>query len=69
MNASIGVLAASLLLAAAMLGLYLRERQRRLQLGFKLEQAAQQMSTHLEHDPLTGLLTRSGLDIVLEKAV
>ena len=69
MNASIGVIAASLLLAAAMLGLYLRERQRRLQLGFKLEQAAQQMSTHLEHDPLTGLLTRSGLDIVLEKAV
>ena len=69
MNASIGVIAASLLLAAVMLGLYLRERQRRLQLGFKLEQATQQMSIQLEHDPLTGLLTRSGLDIVLEKAV
>jgi diguanylate cyclase (GGDEF)-like protein len=69
MNASIGVIAASLLLAAIMLGLYLRERQRRLQLVTELEQISTQMSGQLERDKLTDLLTRSGLDVVLDKAV
>ena len=69
MNASIGVIAASLLLAAIMLGLYLRERQRRLQLVTELEQISTQMSGQLERDKLTDLLTRSGFDVVLDKAV
>ena len=69
MNASIGVIAASLLLATIMLGLYLRERQRRLQLVTELEQISTQMSGQLERDKLTDLLTRSGLDVVLDKAV
>ncbi len=68
MNPLIGALAASLLLVAMLLGLYLRERQRRLHLVADLERVSTQMSGQLEHDKLTGLLTRSGFDIVLDKA-
>ena len=56
MNVLLIPLAASLTLAAAALVLYLRERQRRLQ-----------MSAGSIRDSLTGLLTRSGFDAVLDQ--
>ncbi|MDO8252671.1 MAG: bifunctional diguanylate cyclase/phosphodiesterase [Rhodoferax sp.] len=64
-----GLMAASLLLAAFMLGMYFRERQRRLILSAELARVSMQMSAQLVRDNLTGLLTRSGFDAVLDKWV
>ena len=69
MNAWIGLLAASLVLAAFMLGMYFRERQRRLILSKELERVLTQLSVQLERDKLTGLLSRSGFDAALDKRV
>ncbi len=58
---------ASLLLACIALVLYARERQRRLRLTAELGSVSLQATTKLERDELTGMLTRSGFDAVLER--
>lgn len=69
MGAWVGVFVVSEIFAAFMLVLYFRERQRRLNLGAELDRVSKQMSTHLDSDELTGLLTRSGFNTVLDKWV
>lgn len=64
-----GIMAASLSFAAFMLGMYFRERQRRLILSAEVNRVSMQMSAQLVRDNLTGLLTRSGFDAVLDKWV
>jgi diguanylate cyclase (GGDEF)-like protein len=49
--------------------MYFRERQRRLILSAELDRVSTQMSDQLVRDNLTGLLTRSGFDAVLNKWV
>ncbi len=63
----LGLMAASLILAALMLGLYWRELRRNQKLSVALDRVSKQMSSQLERDKLTGLLTRSGFDVVLDK--
>lgn len=67
MNALIGLFIASLLLAALMLWMYFRERQRSLSLSAELDRISKQMTVQLERDKLTGLLTRSSFVAVLDK--
>jgi diguanylate cyclase (GGDEF)-like protein len=62
-----GLMLGSLLLAVLVSGLYFFERRRRLALALELAKTAQQISDHMQRDKLTGLLTRSGLDAVLER--
>ena len=67
LNTWIGVIAASWVLAAFMLGMYFRERRRRLVLSEELDRVSTQISVQLERDKLTGLLTRSAFDAVLDQ--
>lgn len=68
-GAWLGLLAASLLLAAVMLGMYCRELQRRLALAVELDRVSKQLSSQLVRDKVTGLLTRPGFDAVLDQWV
>jgi len=69
MTAGLGLLLVSVFLTLAVLLLYLRERQRRLALVSELATLSRQMDARLSHDDLTGLLSRSGFDVVLDKAI
>lgn len=69
MSAWIGLIAASLVIAAFMLGMYFRERRRRMILSEELDRVSTQRSVPLERDKLTGLLTRSGFDAALDKRI
>ncbi len=50
------------------MGLYWRERQRRLRLQLDFSRLSRQISAKLDRDEHTGLLTRSGFDAVLSKS-
>ncbi|MDD5333445.1 MAG: bifunctional diguanylate cyclase/phosphodiesterase [Rhodoferax sp.] len=65
----LGLAAACLVLAVCVLWLYWRERRRNLRLSLELKRVSHQMSTQSERDELTGLLTRSGFDAVLDTQV
>lgn len=62
-----GLIGASLMLAASMLWMYFRERQRRLNLAAELDRISMKMSAPVVRDNSTGLLTRSGFDGVLDQ--
>ncbi len=64
-----GLFAVSAVLALCLLGLYFREHRRRLALVMQLKELAQPGVAELDHDPLTGLLTRFGFDAVLDQWV
>jgi diguanylate cyclase (GGDEF)-like protein len=55
---------AGVLLASLM---YWRERQHHLQLAAELAAMAAKMDTHLNQDTLTGLLSRSGFEVMLDQ--
>ena len=60
---------ASLLVAGIFFWLYRRERSMRLSLAAELARASHQIATNQVRDELTGLLSRSGFDPVLDRAV
>lgn len=57
----------NLLLACVALGLYVRERQRQRHLTTRLSTVSLQVASRAERDELTGMLSRSGFDLVLER--
>jgi len=65
-NTWYSLIAASLILTVFILGMYFRERQRRLILAMELDRVSKQMSDRLVRNELTGLLTRYGFDVVLD---
>jgi diguanylate cyclase (GGDEF)-like protein len=67
MNIWSAIAATSVLIAAAMCGLYWRERQRRLRLSSELEGLAKHLSTKLAGDAMPGLLTRAAFDLAVAK--
>ena len=58
---------ACLFLAAGAVGMYWRERQHRLRLALDYSRLSRQVSSKMDRDEQTGLLTRAGFDAVLAK--
>lgn len=67
MNTWSAIAAASMLVAAAMSGLYWRERQRRLLLSQEMDGLNKQLSIKSTGDAMPGLLTRAVFDAALAK--
>ena len=64
---SAAFVAASLLIAAAILGLYWRERQHRQRLSQQLDSMAKQLASPNGADTFSGLMTRTSFDAALAK--
>lgn len=63
------MLLVSLVVAAVSIGLLIRERRLRLALASKLDAASKRIATSQVLDDLTGLLSRGGFNVALDKAV
>lgn len=63
------MLLVSLVVAAVSIGLLIRERRLRLALASKLDAASRRIATSQVLDDLTGLLSRGGFNVALDKAV
>ena len=65
----ITLLLVSLVVTAVSIGLLIRERRLRLALASKLDAASTRIATSQVLDDLTGLLSRAGFNVALDKAV
>ena len=67
MNIWLFIAAASVVLAATALGMYIRERKSSLRLSNELAALSRQLSNKSDRDALSGLLTRIGFDVLLAR--
>jgi diguanylate cyclase (GGDEF)-like protein len=67
MNIWLFIAAASVVLVAVALGMYVREHKIRLRLSKELASLSRQLSNKSDRDALSGLLTRIGFDVLLAR--